>query len=221
MAARLTRVVLALVLLERRRRQLVRCGGVGVHVRPAGRIADRAIRDRSASVGRRDPDSDSTNADGRRGAARRDAAGRDIRVDVRPERSCQRHLVGPHTGRARRLGVHQPAEARKRSRVAPYGIQMYVVSGFSRTGYTLRTGRSWVGVAAARSRSSGAGRVLRGRPRPLDARTLTSHFILARGPQASRTVRRHPSAACARLRAATMPTQLQLPRPLHHSDELL
>src|SRR6185503_14893292 len=67
--------------------------------------------------------------------------------------------------------------------------------------------RTWVGVAAARIRSSGAGRALRCRGGPRDARTPTSPFVLARCPRASRAVRRHPSAACARLRAAATPTQ--------------
>lgn len=62
--------------------------------------------------------------------------------------------------------------------------------------------------AAARIRSSGAGLALRCRDGPLDASTLTSHFVLARCPRASHAVRRFVSAACARLRAAARPTQL-------------
>jgi hypothetical protein len=63
------------------------------------------------------------------------------------------------------------------------------------------------GGTAARIRSFGAGRALRCRDGPRDASTLTAHFVLARCPQASRAVRRVPSAAFARLRAAVTSTQ--------------
>jgi hypothetical protein len=83
------------------------------------------------------------------------------------------------------------------------------VSGFSRTlepdRMLLRV--TWVGVAAARIRSSGAGRALRCRDGPRDARTLPSLFGLARYPEASRAVRRSASAASARLRAAATVTR--------------
>ena len=68
------------------------------------------------------------------------------------------------------------------------------MSGFSRTG-----GR-WVGVAAARIRSSGAGRALRCRGGPRDARTLTSPFVLARCP---RGFSRGQASPVGRLRTAS------------------
>ena len=70
-----------------------------------------------------------------------------------------------------------------------------------------RNGES-LGRRSRHRESEAPGRTaLRCRYRPLDARTLTSHFGLARCPQASRAVRRVLSAACARLRAAVTSTQ--------------